>query len=480
MEFNVIKTNNDYIFAQTLNISNKQDKGYFVEQQKEKKVPGKLKKHSMKGISDIFILSSSALLIGLPLLSSFRKNKKQAVIKQVENLKSAASSIQEEFQEIGQNTRTAPFIQKFGCFWDKMAKNHKELTNNVIYALGVIVVEPLVILFSPFGNKKTSKKDKVNAIARLPITMLSTLSFQYSLDKFIGDLVPKLSMEGLLGEKFKSMSPTFDDLPKVYQTKLNALKEATIFTLGLASLPLGICLTNTLFGKYMKYANNKQRTNKVQENNKSQISFKGSPAVKLVSEISEKSNELAILAQKDFEPTKGPTGRFYQWISKPIKRVLDSENFAQKIEKLGEQGIKSVAFQKLLMWGVVLKDTVRAIGNISLTYSNRDIPNEERVYLTWYHAGIGIPNLIVSIVAGFGAIKYQDKILENVLKKFKLNQSAHIRTKNGLKFFIPFAVATIIGKRIIAPAISIPIASSMKKKILNKQNNQNIASQNKP
>lgn len=449
--------------------------------------PTENKTSSFKKFSDTLTIIASALIIGIPLLTSLKKGKKDVLLKKAQDLEQNAKQLEQTLQDAANNNKKAPFIQKFGCFWDNLSKNHKEFTNNFIYGLGVIVVEPFIIFTSPFGHDKSSQKDKLSAIARLPITFLSGISFQYSIDKFFSDLIPKLSKEGFLGEKFKSFSNTFDNLPANNKTKLKAIKEITVFTLSLLTLPLGISLTNTIYGKLLKkikFKDEKEKQNNKSENvetadihsnqpnsnlKKQKIAFTGRNPIDIAKEITKNTGEIKNTVVKDFETSKGITKKFYEFISKPIKSVLDSDWFDKKTSKLGPEGTDSQIFQKLIMCGIIAKDLVRAFANATFNYNNEDIPYDQRLYLLLFHTSIAVPTILVDIIAGFGAIKYQDKILENMLKKFKLSEAAHQRTKSGLKFFVPVALATIVGKRIIAPAFATPISGILKKKILNKK-----------
>lgn len=443
------------------------------------------KSDNSKQISDISVILSSVLIVSLGLLASAKKGKNETAFKDVQKIKQMTQHLENELKDSETSGNSTPFIQKFGCFWDKLQKNHKELTNNLIYALGVIVVEPFVILASPFGQDKSTKNDKMIAIARLPITVLSSLSFQYSIDKFFSDLVPTLSREGFLGEKFKSLYHDFENLPAINKTKLKTVKEVTVFTLGLLTLPLSVALTNTLYGKVVKHTklNEKTQDSKLETDisknepalisKDEKISFKGSKPTDLIKEISKNANEIEGTVIGDFEPSKGFMRKFYQAISKPVKSILESNWLDKQIAKLGDEGINSDKFQKLVIWGVALKDTVRSVANTALNYYNSDLSYDQRLYMLFYHIGIGVPSIIIDLLAGFLAIKYQDKFLEKMLRKFKFSEAVHQQTKNGLKFFIPVALATIVGKRILAPIVAMPFAGVLKKKSLDSENKEN-------
>ncbi len=79
-------------------------------------------------------------------------------------------------------------IQKFE------SKVGSELFNNITYAFGTLFVMPAVILFSPFGKKKSTKEDKAFAIARQPLSVAATFGMQLTFDKLTGKYLP-LSMK---------------------------------------------------------------------------------------------------------------------------------------------------------------------------------------------------------------------------------------------------------------------------------------------
>lgn len=497
MSFNLQKININDTSSRFIIL--KQDKAGFYPEKKstEDTKTVKNKPSSSKKFLDNFTLISSAVIIGLPLLTSLKKGKKDLLFEKAQSFEQKAKKFEQTLQDAPLSNNKAPFIQKFGCFWDNLSKNHKEFTNNLIYGLGVIVVEPLIIFTSPFGHKKSSKKDRLSAITRLPITFLSGISFQYTIDKFFSNLIPKLSKKGFLGEEFRSLPEKIEKLSnsqqidikkldqlKVNKTKLNTIKEITVFTFSLLTLPLGISLTNTLYGKVLKKLKFRdEKKNNTLEHNKAiiinsdklkkpKLAFSGLNS-NLAKEITENAGKIRNSLGEDFEEPKGINKKFYEWISKPIKKMLNSKRIDKMTSKFGEKGVDSHLFQKLLMYGILAKDAVRAFANATFNYTNEDIPYDQRLYLLFFHSAIAVPTLLIDIVAGFGAIKYQDKFIEKMLKKFKLSEAIHQRTKNGLKFFIPVAMATIVGKRMIAPAFATPISGVLKKKFLSKKEDQN-------
>ncbi len=59
----------------------------------------------------------------------------------------------------------------------------EELSNNLLYGIGTVCIMPLVILFSPFGKKNSSKEDKKYAVLRQPLSFATMFSIQLTNDK---------------------------------------------------------------------------------------------------------------------------------------------------------------------------------------------------------------------------------------------------------------------------------------------------------
>lgn len=58
-----------------------------------------------------------------------------------------------------------------------------ELSNNLLYGIGTCCIMPLVLLYSPFGKKDSSKEDKIFAVIRQPISFATMFSIQLTNDK---------------------------------------------------------------------------------------------------------------------------------------------------------------------------------------------------------------------------------------------------------------------------------------------------------
>lgn len=220
---------------------------------------------NIKNTLDYISVALGLIIIAIPLIANIKTGKAEKIVKQTENLEKKTRILIKEVEDLknkqsGQINKL-PLISKIGLFWDKLAER-KELTNNLIYGLGTILIEPLVILFSPFGKEKSTKEDKIFAVWRQPISFLTTFALQFSVDKFFHGLVPKLSRHGFLGEEFKARN--YSELPLAKATKLKALQETSIIVLNLMVLPISSMLQNVLYGKFTKsyYSHNKKESDK--------------------------------------------------------------------------------------------------------------------------------------------------------------------------------------------------------------------------
>lgn len=105
-------------------------------------------------------------------------------------------------------------------YFGNLKRNSEELTNNIVYGFGTLVVMPLVILFSPFGRKKATKEDRVFTVLRQPISFATLFTMQLTFDKIFRSLVPSLNkyklLDGIKGkdgkELFFRIEQALDDL----------------------------------------------------------------------------------------------------------------------------------------------------------------------------------------------------------------------------------------------------------------------------
>lgn len=110
----------------------------------------------------------------------------------------------EKYDEKASSTSSSKFLKlldprriahRLGIEINKARNMGEELFNNLVYGFGTVVVMPLVILFSPFGAKESSKEDKVFTILRQPLSFILMFSMQLTVDKFLSKMVFPRFME---------------------------------------------------------------------------------------------------------------------------------------------------------------------------------------------------------------------------------------------------------------------------------------------
>lgn len=120
-------------------------------------------------------------------------------------------------------------VYKIFDYFGNLKRNSEELTNNIVYGFGTLVVMPLVILFSPFGRKKATKEDRVFTVLRQPISFATLFTMQLTFDKIFRTLVPNLNkyrlLDGIIGkdgkEMFFRLEQALDDLKKSLEKDKN-------------------------------------------------------------------------------------------------------------------------------------------------------------------------------------------------------------------------------------------------------------------
>jgi hypothetical protein len=173
-----------------------------------------------------------------------------------------------------------------------------------------------------------------------------------------------------------------------------------------------------------------------------------------------------------------------------IAERLKSSKFANKFDKIAgnvlgwfvgtfgkSKGLinkkkPSVDLARAVTTAVLLGNTFKeVVGTILYTtqaLTNEDLPPDKRKFVGLYDLSVGVVSVIVSLVLGVGFQKTVDRTYANLLSPMKNNPKTGAIVKAAAGF-TSFALQTIVGKRIIAPAIATPIAGKMKKNIIAKE-----------
>lgn len=139
-----------------------------------------------------------------------------------------------------------------------------------------------------------------------------------------------------------------------------------------------------------------------------------------------------------------------------------------KIDKTGNKAIDTASMlTKIVLWGNVGKELVGTSIYTVQALTNEDLPQDKRKFVGMYDLAVGL----VSTTCSFAFLTLEPKIKSGYKKLLKpLTDSPATKSKAaasivGLAAFTSFALQTIVGKRIVAPAIATPVAGIFKRKL---------------
>ncbi len=174
----------------------------------------KRKKWTTRDTIDTITVAAYAGIVGFAIFAKGNKTKMLKLMEKQEKLQTKKGVISEDITNLAKSlkgeTSQGTRIYKFFDWCGKLKENSAELTNNVIYGLGTLIIMPIVILFSPVGKKDTSKEDKVFTVLRQPISFATVFAMQLTFDKFFKSMMNELNLRGLLdGTKDKKGKEIF-------------------------------------------------------------------------------------------------------------------------------------------------------------------------------------------------------------------------------------------------------------------------------
>ena len=194
---------------------------------------------------------------------------------------------------------------------------------------------------------------------------------------------------------------------------------------------------------------------------------------KIIDEVIKLAEQTEKEAKTEAE-TKLNSSKFGSKLDKKLNNI-----FTWVVEKFGKSDklisknkdssdlIKSVT--KVVLIGNTLKEVVGTILYTTQAMTNEDLPQDKRKFVGLYDLSVGVVSTVVSLIFGIGL---QNKIRNGYSKilrplgKSLPRSAAFIGTAAG---FTSFALQTIVGKRIIAPAVATPVAGRMKAHMLKKE-----------
>src|SRR5574344_1000342 len=133
--------------------------------------------------------------------------------------------------------------------------------------------------------------------------------------------------------------------------------------------------------------------------------------------------------------------------------------------KSGNKAIDAAtALTSVVLWGNVGKEAVGTTIYTVQALTNEDLPKDKRKFVGMYDLAVGVVSTTLSFILGVGLQAKVNNGYKNLLAPIKTERSAgRIGIAiAGLSALTSFGLQTIVGKRIIAPAIATPTAGRLK------------------
>ncbi len=169
--------------------------------------------------------------------------------------------------------------------------------------------------------------------------------------------------------------------------------------------------------------------------------------------------------------------------TKPFKKKVDGylSNIFEKFAKTfahsakGKSGNLSKTIINAVLIGNILKDLATGIVSTSQSFTNPDLTKEKRLFMGSYDIMACLTTVAISYVFGPMSV---DKIMNSykkLLSPLKGTPKFAVVIA-GLTTFTSIVLQSIIAKRMIAPAISTPLAGMLKSKLENMDSNKKSGS----
>lgn len=172
------------------------------------------------GVSAKKITNVAGMVLGIGAISAIVLSKKlrpkdvKLAEKQQKTLKKAQDAISNLKDKVTIDKSKMNKNFKIGLWFDKVSSQNQELYNNILYGVGTVVVMPLVILFAPFGKKKSSPEDRLAAVMRQPMSFVTMFSMQLTVDELFKNIVPKFISKNSFEKDIKDASgkPIYENI----------------------------------------------------------------------------------------------------------------------------------------------------------------------------------------------------------------------------------------------------------------------------
>ncbi len=187
------------------------------------------------------------------------------------------------------------------------------------------------------------------------------------------------------------------------------------------------------------------------------------PSLEDYKQIKELAAQTCTLAQNELDK-KLSTSKFHKKTDEIITKIF--EKFAKLFNKVG--GHKTNDLGKTIinavLIGNILKDLMTGIVSTSQSFTNPDYSREKRLFMGSYDVMACLTTVVLSFILGPMSVNKITKGFEKILKPLEKTPRYNM-VINGLSTFTAIVLQSIIAKRVIAPAVSTPLAAKMKNKL---------------
>ena len=185
---------------------------------------------------------------------------------------------------------------------------------------------------------------------------------------------------------------------------------------------------------------------------------KGEPLEKLLDYTADTLSKASNALKKEIPPEK--ESKLINFFEGFTKKIANSGWF----DKLSSKGVAGLAYAVVL--GNAAKEAMGTLIYTVQALTNEDLSPDKRKFVGMYDLAVGLISTAFSLGIGLLMVKYQGGTINKLIGGEKAKTlPGYAKAFAGLTFILPVAVQTILGKRIIAPAIATPIAGRLKAKL---------------
>lgn len=159
------------------------------------------------------------------------------------------------------------------------------------------------------------------------------------------------------------------------------------------------------------------------------------------------------IAKKDIDKNAKPVEGIWVGIVKAIEKLTGGPK---------STGDVASALTAVVLWGNVLKEAVGTALYTIQAMTNEDLPKDKRRFVGAYDLGVGVTSTMISFILGVGFQKVIEKGYKSMLKGLKGSSPRYDAILAGLSSFTSFGLQTIVGKRMIAPLVGVPVAGKIR------------------